>query len=252
LARVATAAIIVLALLATGVHAGGADTPQATFFRANALYSDGRYADAAAEYERVLATGVASANTWFNLGNARLKAGQIGPAVLAYERAARLAPGDPDIRANLAFAREQGGIADAAPGWTRLLFPLAGSWSTDALLGAAAVAWWLLALCLIVRRLVPAAARPTWWGAVATGVALLVVGASAVYRLATVDLRRTAVVVTPAEVGVRFEPSSSGTVHFPAKPGTTLRLLGERDGWVQVGRDDGLRGWVERDAVGEV
>ena len=117
LARVATAAIIVLALLATGAHAGGVETPQATFFRANALYADGRYGDAAAEYERVLATGVASANTWFNLGNARLKAGQIGPAVLAYKRAARLAPGDPDIRANLAFAREQGGLADAAPGW---------------------------------------------------------------------------------------------------------------------------------------
>jgi tetratricopeptide (TPR) repeat protein len=252
LARVATAASIVFALLASGVHAASVETPQAIFFRANALYADGRYGEAASEYERMLATGVASANTWFNLGNARLKAGQVGQAVLAYERAARLAPGDPDIRANLAFAREQAGVPAAAPGWTRLLFPLAHSWSTDALLGWAAVAWWVLALCLILRRLAPAVGRAAGWGAVAAALGLVVLGTSAGHRLVTVDLRRTAVVVAPAEVGVRFEPSSTGTVHFEAKPGTTLRLLGERDGWVQVGRDDGLRGWVERAAVGEV
>jgi SH3-like domain-containing protein len=48
---------------------------------------------------------------------------------------------------------------------------------------------------------------------------------------------------------VRFEPTSAGTVHFRAMTGSRLRLLGERDGWVQVARPDGLRGWVERDAV---
>ncbi len=253
LGPVASAAALALAaaLLTGGAGAAGEDTPQATFFRANALYADGRYAEAAAAYERVLATGLASAPTYFNLGNAYLKAGQVGPAVLAYERARRLAPGDPDVRANLAFAREQAGAVESAPWWSRFL-PLAASWSSDTLLLAAALAWWTLALCLVARRLAPRIRRAATRGVLVAAAALLVAGSSAAYRLGTVDLRRAAVVVAPAEVAVRFEPSSTGTVHFQAKPGATLRVLAEREGWVQVARDDGLRGWVERGAVGEV
>src|SRR4029453_4228490 len=94
LAPAATAAAV-LALVVLAVSARAAEeTPQALFFRGNALYADGRYADAAAAYEQILAKGVASTSTYFNLGNAYLKENQLGRAVLAYERAARLAPGD--------------------------------------------------------------------------------------------------------------------------------------------------------------
>src|SRR5215468_6877297 len=125
----------------------------AMFFRANHLYADGRYADAAAEYEHVLESGVASANLYFNLGNAYLKAGDVGRAVLAYERARRLAPGDPDVRANLAFARGEDAGGDESPRWTRVTFPLAAVWSSDTLVAVVAAAWWALFLLLAVRLL---------------------------------------------------------------------------------------------------
>ena len=72
---------------------------------------------------------------------------------------------------------------------------------------------------------------------------------SAAYRLATVDLPSWAVVVAPQDATVRFEPSASGTAHFQARPGSMVRIVGEREGWVQVVRGDGRRGWLERDAV---
>jgi tetratricopeptide (TPR) repeat protein len=252
LAPAATAAAAAVLVVLAGAARAADETPQALFFRGNALYADGRYADAAATYERVLAAGVASANTYFNLGNAYLKAGRVGNAVLAYERAGRLAPGDPDLRANLAFAREQAGTTEPVPWWQRLLFPLAARWSSDALLAGAAVAWWILMLLLVVRLARPAAHRAASRAAVGAGVALLVLASSAAYRLRTVDLRPAVVVVAPGETAVRFEPSDSGTVYFQVKPGTTLRRLGEREGWVQVGRDDGRRGWIPRTAVGDV
>src|SRR5262249_31556316 len=251
LGRVATAAATVLVLLGGGAGLA-AENAQAIFFRANGLYGEGRYADAAAEYERLLSSGVASANTYFNLGNAYLKAGKTGRAVLAYERARRLPPRDPDLRANLTLARPPEATPEPAPWWTRVLFPLAASWSSDALLLSAACAWWLLMGLLAAGRLLPAARRTTSRAALIAGAALVVFGASASWRLATVDLRRTAVVVAADEVAVRFEPSSSGTVYFQAKPGTTLRLLGTREGWAQVERDDGRRGWVARDAIDPV
>ena len=80
------------------------------------------YASAAAAYEKMTQTGPVSAAVYFNLGNAWFKAGQIGRAICAYRRARELAPRDPDVRANLQFARSQPGLgAPALPGtrWTR-------------------------------------------------------------------------------------------------------------------------------------
>jgi SH3-like domain-containing protein len=127
---------------------------------------------------------------------------------------------------------------------------VAKSWSTDALLVAGSVAWWALLALLIARRFAaPGLRRTMARAALITGAALVVIAGSAAHRLTTVDLRRTAVVVAPGETPVRFEPSATGTVHFQVKPGATLELLGERDGWTQVGRSDGRRGWLVADSV---
>ena len=85
--------------------------------------------------------------------------------------------------------------------------------------------------------------------ALAAAVALVLTAGSAAYRLATVDLPTFAVVVATADTDVRFEPSASGTTHFETKPGTVLRVLGKREGWTQVARPDGKRGWIARPAI---
>ncbi len=102
---------------------------------------------------------------------------------------------------------------------------------------------------LIAARLVPSAARSCRVAAIVAAVGLALTGSSAAYRLATVDLPSYAVVVAATDTDVRFEPSESGTSHFTTKPGTVLRILGEREGWAQVTRPDGKRGWVERAAI---
>src|SRR4029453_4652909 len=216
----AAPAAAVLALVVLAVSARAAEeTPQALFFRGNALYADGRYADAAAAYEQILAKAGATTSTYFNLGTAYLKENQLGRAVLAYERAARLAPGDPDLRANLAFAREQAGATQSERWWRRILFRLGATGSTGALVTAAMVAWWVLLLLCIVRLVRRDARRAATRGAVVAAMAFLVIAASAAYRLLTVDLRPTVVVTPPSGAAGRCEPSESGTVHFQAKPG---------------------------------
>jgi tetratricopeptide (TPR) repeat protein len=238
---------LVLAAAATAVIA--ADSPNTIFFRANGLYGEERYPEAAAEYERVLDAGVESGNLYFNLGNAYLKTTDVGQAVLSYERARRLIPRDADLHANLSFARSLSGEEDEPPIWVRLLFPLAGSLSADELWRAASIAWFVLMLLLVAGRLAPGWQRLARGGAVAAGLALLVVVASASYRLATVDLPDYAVVVSKLDATVRFEPSPTGTAHFQSKPGSVLRVLGGREDWAQVSRRDGRRGWIERSAL---
>ena len=234
-----------------GAGAAG-EHPEAVFFRANELYAAERYADAAAAYERVLALGVESGPLHFNLGNAYFKQGDVGRAVLGYERARRLLPRDPDVAANLAYARTLADGADGPPLWARLALPLAARMTTGELLAGAAIAYTVLMLLLILTRLAPRAARAGRRAAAGAAVVLAVLATSAAYRLLTVELRTAAVVVGTGPVAVRFEPSPGGTEHYPVAPGRVLRVLAERGDWAQVARGDGKRGWIERGALVEI
>ena len=67
-------------------------------------YARGDYAEAAAAFEQELKKGV-SAELYYNLGNAYYKSDKPAHAVLNYERALLLAPGDKDIQFNLELAQ---------------------------------------------------------------------------------------------------------------------------------------------------
>ena len=51
----------------------------ADFNAANKLYAEGKFAAAAATYEKILQSGAVSPALWFNYGNAEFKAGTTGP-----------------------------------------------------------------------------------------------------------------------------------------------------------------------------
>ena len=94
-------ALALLLLLGTQLHAGAA---AGQYNEANALYRAGDFAAARHMYLEVVDAGVEDARIYYNLGNACFKSGQLGEAILWYERARRLLPHDEDIEANLRFA----------------------------------------------------------------------------------------------------------------------------------------------------
>ena len=61
----------------------------------------------AAPTKTILATGAQSPALLFNEANAEFKSGHLGKAIAGYRRAALLAPRDAELRANLAFVRNQ-------------------------------------------------------------------------------------------------------------------------------------------------
>ena len=83
-----------------------ADWP-AEFNAANKLYAEGKFAEAASAYEKILQSGAVSPALYFNYGNAEFKSGNLGRAIAAYRQAAQLTPRDAEVRANLDFARNQ-------------------------------------------------------------------------------------------------------------------------------------------------
>ena len=79
-------------------QAPGEQTAEQLWNKANTAYINGDFHAAADTYEELLSRGVSSMKLYYNLGNAYFKDDRIGKAILYYNRALRLAPGNDDIR----------------------------------------------------------------------------------------------------------------------------------------------------------
>lgn len=227
-----------------------ASAPQTIFFKANSYYQDGAYEEAARQYERLLDSGIESGNLLFNLGNAYFKLGDAGRAVANYERATRFITADPDLIANLTYARSlTGAEACEAPLWQRAVFSLRGRMSSSALATLVGSFWTLAFAALIAHRLLRRQARVLLYGAAGFGALALIGGLSLVGQLAFDEWQRQAVVVGVKETAARFEPAEDGTVHFSLPEGSRVQVTEERAGWLQISRCDGRRGWVPAAAL---
>ena len=215
----------------------------AAFDSANKLYEEGKFADAVSVYEKLAQSGETSAALYFNLGNAFFKSGQIGRAVAAYRTAQQLTPHDPDVRANLQFARNQAQGPTLSPSrWQRWLGRLTlNEWT----LLAAGVLWlWLLLLTVLQWR---PALRPTLRGYVFSLAILAVVFFACVAAtLRETRFTRTAIVVT-GEAVVRYGPLAESPTAFSVHDGAELRVLDEKDEWLQVTAGPNRVGWLRRD-----
>lgn len=95
--------IVISLIFVFAAFAAGAVTPAA----ADSAYSKENYDEAIALYNNLLGERGRSAEIYYNLGNAYYRKGEIGNAVLSYERALRVNPSHADARANLAFVNSR-------------------------------------------------------------------------------------------------------------------------------------------------
>jgi hypothetical protein len=80
------------------------------FDEAGSAYSKGDYKHAVELYEEITKNYGYSPGVLYNLANSYAASGRIGKAVLNYERAVRLAPGDSDIINNLQVVKTREGL----------------------------------------------------------------------------------------------------------------------------------------------
>lgn len=93
---------IILLLLVTVSVANGQTKAQA-----DSAYVNNDFAGAVEMYESILANQGEAADIYYNLGNSYYKMDNIAKAILNYERALLLNPGDGDIRFNLELAQSK-------------------------------------------------------------------------------------------------------------------------------------------------
>ena len=225
-------------------HLAAADMAGA-FDAANKLYEQGKFADAAGAYEKLLQSGSVSAALYFNLGNAFFKSGQIGRAIVAYCQAEQLNPRDPDVRANLQFARNQvQGPKFRAGRWERSL----GALSLNEWTLLAAAVFWLICVLQAAGQCQPRRQRPLRvYSAALAGTSVVIF---VCFGLVSHNhFKTTTVAVIAPEVVVRSGPFDESQSAFTAYDGAELLVLDQKDEWLQVTDGHRRMGWLKRNHV---
>jgi tetratricopeptide (TPR) repeat protein len=246
--RVGQLFITILLLLLVGGARGRAESSAGAFDAANQLFEQGKFTDAATAFHRLAQSGQVSEPLYFNLGNAWFKANRLGRAILAYRQAEQLAPRDPDLRANLQFARNQvQGPTLAISTWHRWLGRLTlNEWT---LLAAATVWLWFLLLALGQWQKAWKPLLRTYVFALGLLAFLLCLGFAAAFHQ---DRLARTVIVTAGDVVVRQSPYSEAQSVFTVHDGAELEVLDQKDEWLQIRTDPRRFGWLRRDQVATV
>jgi tetratricopeptide (TPR) repeat protein len=235
-------ALVLLLLLGFGSGQLRASDVTSAFDQANKLYEQGKYSEAASAYKKLIDAGNVSAPLYFNLGNALFRSGRMGEAIVGYRLAERLAPRDPDIKANLRFARDsiQSGAGPRRTRWSNLVNVL----TLDELALIAVGATWLWMMLLTFRQLRPALLSTlSGYTATAGGVSLVLV---AWLGLATyVHLKSGAAVVIVPEVVIRYGPLEESQSFYTLRDGAELTVLDRKEAWVRVKDSSQRTGWVQ-------
>lgn len=239
----------VLGTLCLLLAAAPADAQNAFFDEGNRLYQAGDFNGALDRYRRILDAGLESGDLHYNIGNTYFRLGALGPAILHYERARRLMPGDDDLLANLVLARSL--TADEIVPRPRFwLFRLVDWWV--GLLPRAGLLWlvalaWVTAVAgaaLVVLR--PAARTGAWARRTAlTAAAVTVVfGVNLVVREMDLGAAAEAIVMAD-EAQVQSAPSDDPALRiFAVHEGAKVRMDRRSGDWVEIVLEDGSVGWM--------
>lgn len=243
------ATIILFGLMMFTPLAANADTKA----DADSAYVNEDYDKAVSLYEQMLKDGE-SADIYYNLGNAYYRSKNYTRAIINYERALLLDPGDGDIRFNLDMARTKTIDRIVPQGemffvtWYRTIVNIF-SIDTWAII---AIASFILMLALLLVYLL---SDKTWVrkSGFYSSLAMLIVFAlsiiAAFQQKKQIEVRNTVIVVSSA-ASVKSTPTENGTDLFVVHEGTRAHIIDDcMKDWKEVKLDDGKRGWLQNSQI---
>lgn len=211
-------------------------------------YKKENYQQAIRDYEELLKKG-ASADLYFNLGNAYYRTDNITRAVLNYERALQLSPGDEDIRFNLQMARSKT-IDKITPKsemffitWYKSLVNLTSvdGWARTSIISIAAAL--VLVLCYLFAHKV-LLRKIGFYGAAILVVVFILSNIFAYEQKCLLTNNTGAIVISPS-ASLRKTPVANSENNTIIHEGTRLEIVDDTmKDWKQVKLEDGREGWV--------
>ncbi len=223
--------------------------PEYLFYKANLSYEAAKYDEAIAQYSLILQQGLESGPLYYNWGNSYFKKGEIGRAILNYERAKRIIPWDGDLYSNYEYAKSfvRENPRESSDVWyERIADKIFKSISINGLTIFLSViylfAWMVLTASLYLERM-----KRYSKSIVSICVLILVFGGFGLYQKAALLEKEAIVIVEKSEA--KFEPFDRATTHFILYEGMKVEVLAEKKEWVKIKQAGKKVGWVKASSI---
>jgi len=219
-------------------------------------YRNGQFDQAIEIYVRLLNEGYEGTTLYFNLANSYYRIGQLGQAILNYERALRLSPSDEDVKHNLAFANLST-VDRIQPLPTFFLF----EWWESILASLTVNGWTYLAyisfILLVILIVIYFFAKTIFQQKLIlfSGLGMLAIFLMLISLLIVMINREENVIegiVIEQSITVKTSPDLKSTDAFVIHEGLKVNLEDKLDNWVKIKLADGKVGWIENNAVEKI
>ena len=223
------------------------------FIKGNEYYQKNDFEKAAETYETLIKSDYEGTSLYYNLGNTYYRMGKLGYAILNYEKALKLSPGDEDIQHNLALANAK--TIDKIENlpkffifqwWenTLALFSVSG-WTITAYI------FYFLVLLSIGLYFFSRNQLRQKYSIVSglTSLSLLVIVIVFLIVKVNREVNVKSGVVIEQSVNVKLSPDENSSDAFIIHEGLKVRLEDEVDNWVKIRLQDGKIGWMPESDV---
>lgn len=252
---------VAIAVAAPICHAADSKTTaRASWAVGIEAYNAKDYVQAVEAFETVVANGYASAEVYYNLANAYFKLGQqsaslrpfaggeLGRAVLNYERALKLDPTLDDARYNLDIAKDYTNDTEAVPESfiVRLWRSMAGAMTTNGWAVLSIVMFGVALLSLVVYLLNGnvVVRKVAFFLALIVALVFVVTTALSLTQLRAAEVDNRAVVLASDTTPVHASPDSGSKIIREPSQGVTVEVERKQGDWSEVRFADGEKGWV--------
>ena len=223
------------------------------FEDANALYNQGKYAEAIDKYESILATGQHSAELYYNLGNANYKLNNIAPSVYYFEKALLLNPNDEDIVNNLAYAKKMTVDAiDKVPqvGFSRIINNVVNTFKADTWAKMAITGVLLFVLLFLMYHFSYTTSKKRIAFVISIlGLLLACFSIGMAFQKQSLDKKDNPAIVFAQESRVKAEANKSSEEVFRLHEGTKVQVLEAYEDWRKIQLSDNSVGWIPEEDI---
>ena len=262
---------MVVAVVASPMACFAADsktTASASWDAGIEAYNAKDYARAVEAFEAVIASDYASAEAYYNLANAYFKLGQqsassrpfasgeLGKAVLNYERALKLDPTLDDARYNLDIAHDHTNDAEAMPlgvmgsMWSALRGVMtANGWVWTSLLSLVVA---LAMMMLYLLSTIVALRKTAFFVSIALLAIFVLSTALAISQCRVFEQSTDAVILCNDVTSVHASPDNVSKVIRQPSQGVSVQILRTFGDWTEIEFVDGEKGWIPSKSVERV
>lgn len=250
-------------LLLVAISISFSSMAQSLVEKANAEYVADKYANALQLYLQAASVEGVSSDLYYNIGNTYYRMGELGHAVLYFERAVMLDPQNDDAKTNLEFVNSkiQTKIAQEKSFVIQVIDDFVGSLSSNTWATLAAISFILLlsGILLYVFSSVIALRKIGFFGGGVMLLSTIITLLCAISMKSKVEAHNKAIVITPSVTlsTVPRTPKDKNEEAFILTAGNKVTIVDsvetkndeEKIKWYDVKADDTHRAWLKSDNI---